>query len=227
MPRILSRLRSRHAKSSRKTAGKPAVISQLGQIFRDGSVTLRPRFPQQNLSAMRGRAQALEVLFARLEGIPDKSTNAAEIQEVLEEIIRKAHDFTASDLVIALRDFRGNPSLKNHLPNAVGKLGRYFSVSSELVCAARDRTCGIFHNIQVEPNKIKVPAPIRDAGYRCMLRSSCSSFTSLIRISRDHGLSARASVPAICAISSFAFMTASKSHEYMAGSTTSGPCRIG
>jgi hypothetical protein len=34
-------------------------------------------------------------------------------------------------------------------------------------------------------------------------------------------------VPAICAISSFAFMTASKSHEYMAGSTTSGPCRIG
>jgi hypothetical protein len=29
---------------------------------------------------MRGRTQALEALFARLEGIPDKSTNAAEIR---------------------------------------------------------------------------------------------------------------------------------------------------
>jgi hypothetical protein len=115
---------------------------------------------------MRGRAQALETLFARLEGIPDKSTSAAEIREVLEEIIRKAHEFPASDLVIALQDFPGNPSLKNHLPNAIGKLGRYFSVSCELVCVARDRTCGIFHNIRVEPYKINVPAPIRDAGYK-------------------------------------------------------------
>jgi hypothetical protein len=29
---------------------------------------------------MRGRTQALEALFAPLEGIPDKSTNAAEIR---------------------------------------------------------------------------------------------------------------------------------------------------
>jgi len=115
---------------------------------------------------MRGRAQALEALFARLEGIPDKSTCAVEIREVLEEIIQKAHDFPASDLVIALRDFLGDPSLKNHLLNAISKLGRYFSVSYELVCAIRDRTCGIFHNIQVEPYKIDVSVPIQDTGYK-------------------------------------------------------------
>jgi hypothetical protein len=69
-------------------------------------------------------ASALEALFARLEGIPDKSTSAVEIREVLEEIIQKAHDFPASDLVITLRGFPGDPSLKNHLPNAIGKLGR-------------------------------------------------------------------------------------------------------
>jgi hypothetical protein len=32
------------------------------------------------------------------KGILDNATNAAEIRVVLEEIIRKAHEFTASDL---------------------------------------------------------------------------------------------------------------------------------
>jgi hypothetical protein len=85
---------------------------------------------------MRVQAKALEALLVRLEGIPDKSTNAAEMGEVLEEIIRRAHDFPANDLTLALRNVPENPSLKNHLPNAIGKLGRYFSVSCELVCAA-------------------------------------------------------------------------------------------
>jgi hypothetical protein len=115
---------------------------------------------------MRSQAKALETLFVRLEGIPAKSTNAPEMGEVLEEIVRKAHDFPVVDLVAALRDVVENPSLKDHLPNAIGKLGRYFSVSLELVCAARDRTCSIFHNIQVEPFMIDVPVPIRDAGYK-------------------------------------------------------------
>lgn len=114
---------------------------------------------------MIGQAKALEALFARLESIPDKSINAAEIQEVLGEIIRKAHDFPVGDLVIALGDFPDSV-LKNHLLNAIGKLGRYFSVSRELVCAARDRTYSIFHDIQVEPYEIEVPEPIRNANYK-------------------------------------------------------------
>jgi hypothetical protein len=132
-------------KKSRKTVGKTAVISQLGQIFREGSVTNRPGFPQRSLSAMKDQAQALEALFARLEGILDQSTCATEIQEVLEAIVQKAHEFAApTNLIAALRSVPGNPSLKNHLPNTIGKLGRYYSVSSELVCAPRDRACGIF-----------------------------------------------------------------------------------
>lgn len=67
---------------------------------------------------MRGRAEALEALFARLEGMSDPSASAVEMRDVLEEIVQKAHAFTASDLVTALRDFPGDPSLKNHLPNA-------------------------------------------------------------------------------------------------------------
>jgi hypothetical protein len=54
-----------------------------------------------NLSAIRGQVKALEALFVRLEGISDNSTNAAKIGKVLEEIVRKAHDFPASDLTIA------------------------------------------------------------------------------------------------------------------------------
>ncbi|PSS18506.1 hypothetical protein M430DRAFT_50518 [Amorphotheca resinae ATCC 22711] len=65
-PRILSRLRSQHAKSSRKTAGKPAIIRQLGEILRNTSVRTRPGLPQPNLSAMIGQAEALKAVFARL-----------------------------------------------------------------------------------------------------------------------------------------------------------------
>jgi hypothetical protein len=167
MSRILSRLRSRHAKRSQKTAGKPAVISQLGQVLRDGSITTWSGFPRQSLNDMRDQAKALEDLFIRLEGIPDHSTRVNEIREVLEEIVQKAHEFTAvTDLNRTLRYFSGDPSLKEHLPNAIGKLGRYYSVSSELVCAARDRTCSIFHSIQVEPYKIDVPASIGSVGYK-------------------------------------------------------------
>jgi hypothetical protein len=159
MLRILSRLRSRHATRYQKAAGKPAVIGQLSRVFRDKSVTARPGFSEPSLIDARNTVQNLQDLFARLEDISDMSTGDAEMREILEQIVQRSHELTAAtDLSLALRGFSGDPSLKRHLPEAIGKLGRYYSVSSELVCAARDRTCGIFHSIQVEPYKIDVPS---------------------------------------------------------------------
>ena len=121
---ILSRLRSRHARSW-KSNGKPAIISQLVQVLGDRSVTSRPGFSQQSLDNARIRARALEVLFVRLEGIAEPSTKTAEMREVLEKIIQQAHELTAAtDLSIAVRDFTGNPNLKRHLPDTIGKLPR-------------------------------------------------------------------------------------------------------
>jgi hypothetical protein len=119
----------------------------LGEILRSRSLRAGLGLLPPNLSAIRGQAKDLEALFVRLEGISDNSANATEMGEVLEEIVRKAYDFPSNDLTLALQDVPENPSLKNHLPNAISKLGCYFSVSCKLVYAARDRTCSIFYNI--------------------------------------------------------------------------------
>ena len=91
---------------------------------------------------MRDGAQALQNLFTRLERVSDPSPENIEIQEVIGEIVKAAYDFTiATHLDAALQTFSGDPTLKKYLPEAIGKLGRYYSASSELVCAARDRKC--------------------------------------------------------------------------------------
>lgn len=59
---------------------------------------------------MRAQANDLEALFVRLEGISDKSTNAAEMREVLEEIIRKAHVFLQATSQQPSKMFQGTDS---------------------------------------------------------------------------------------------------------------------
>jgi hypothetical protein len=139
----------------------------LNEVLNDKSVKARPGITEKRLKGVRDRAQALQALFTRLERIPDLSAGTAEIQEILEEIVMEAHEITtAADLSLALQYFSGNPNLKTHLPEAIGKLGRYYSICSELVCAARDTICRAFRNIQVEPFQIEVPASIEDTHYK-------------------------------------------------------------
>jgi hypothetical protein len=101
-------------------------------------------------------------LFTRLESILDPHVEEVEVQKVLGEIVKEAYEFTRkNDLSKALQNFSGNPSLKNHLPEAIGKLARYYSAAFELVCAARDKKCRVFQYIEVEPFEIPTPTYIQ------------------------------------------------------------------
>jgi hypothetical protein len=152
--RILARLRSRHAKT-RKSTGKPALITQLHEAINDKSVKARTGLTK----SLKDRAQSLQDLFSKLEAISNVNSNIAEVHEVIGEIVKQAHELTvASDLSEALQDSKLESGLKKHLTEAIGKLGRYYSAASELVCAARDRKCRVFQNIRVEPFQIKKPA---------------------------------------------------------------------
>ncbi|KAH8762777.1 hypothetical protein BGZ57DRAFT_571030 [Hyaloscypha finlandica] len=53
-----------------------------------------------------------------------------------------------------------DPSLKAYQPEAIGKLGRYYSAASEPVCAARHRDCRLFESIEVELFQIPMPASL-------------------------------------------------------------------
>jgi len=159
--KILSRLRSRHAPKSRKTAGKAELIPLLSAALNDSSV--RPSSISKSiLKDLRDRTKKLEILSQRLESLPVLDIETSATQDILMEIITQAYEFTLKpNLHAALRtSLTLNPSLVKFLPDAFGKLGRYFSVASELVCAARDRKCRVFSTIRVESCQIEVPSTV-------------------------------------------------------------------
>ncbi len=112
------------------------------------------------LKESRSRTRDLEYLFTQLESITDLDAEQSEAQSIVAEIVKRAHAFCeATNLTAALRPSMLNPSLKEHLPDAMGKLGRYYSASSELVSIARHKEYRLFENIQVEHFQITFPAP--------------------------------------------------------------------
>jgi hypothetical protein len=157
--RILSRIRSRHiGRRTRKTNGKTPLITQLCDTIRENSLKRKMN------ETGRENMQALQALFARLEGISNLCANRNEAEEVLAKIVKAAYEFTkATDLASVLEDLKLNPSLKEHIPKAMTKLGQYFSAASDLVSAARDRSCRLFRNIRIEPFQIQVPPFIKES----------------------------------------------------------------
>jgi hypothetical protein len=96
----------------------------------------------------------------------DLHAETGEAHEVVGEIIKQAHEFPLVTLSAALQSSMLEPTLKQYLPEAIGKLARYYSATFELVCAARDRTCRVFQNIQVEPFQIQMPASLQESPWK-------------------------------------------------------------
>ena len=76
------------------------------------------------------------------------------------ELITQMHDLPSqTKLTLALNSSkRLNPELKKFLPEAVGKLGRYYSISYELVCVARSEEYSIFNSITIETSSTLRPS---------------------------------------------------------------------
>jgi hypothetical protein len=70
----------------------------------------------------------------------------------------------AMDLITLKSSSRLDSGLKSFLPEAVGKLGRYYSISYELVCAARSREYSIFNRIAIEAYPIRRPSQPSNVG---------------------------------------------------------------
>ncbi|KAI9654258.1 MAG: hypothetical protein M1829_000952 [Trizodia sp. TS-e1964] len=160
--RVLSRLRSRHGKTW-KTTGKAALITQLHNAINDKPVQTRSGLTPACLKDGRDRAQALHALFTKLEGMSDLCTETARAHELVAEIVKQVHEFPLATLSAALQSSVLDPSLMRYLPEALGKLGSYYSVAIELICAARHRTCRVFKKVHVEPYQIQKPSSLQEA----------------------------------------------------------------
>jgi hypothetical protein len=141
-----------------KTIGKPALIPQLSTALNDNSVRPSSSITKNVLKGLRDRARNLVVLFTKLESQQAVDMETGDSQDLIMEIVSESYELTMTTLLdTALRTSSNlDPSLVSFLPEAFGKLGRYYSAASELVCAARDRQCRVFLTVQIVPCQIEV-----------------------------------------------------------------------
>ena len=83
---------------TQKTAGRRALITQLNEVLEDKFVNARLGIAKKRLKSVRDRVRALEALFTRLKRISDPSAETAEVQEVLGEIVKEAHEITVAPI---------------------------------------------------------------------------------------------------------------------------------
>ena len=141
------------------------------------------------------------------------------------EIVKQAHAFSlTTDLSRTLQTAMIEPSLKAYLPEAIGKLGRYYSATSELVCAVRHRNCRLFENIYAQPFQIPMPASLSISHWKVHAEIQLLFFIRLIQADSDQGLSAQARVLATRAIYSSPSTAASMYPGPTTGSTLAGSC---
>ena len=148
--RILSRLRSRHAAVTRKTAGKPALSALLNRTVNDPSI--KPSGKSAKARVVRARSQTRKFLEAFDEfetGYNNADPSVS--RDRLIDILIQAHAFDVNDLRVALQSsLLIDPNLKTFLPQAISKLGRYYCVACDLTDAARSSQYTIFGRISVK-----------------------------------------------------------------------------
>jgi hypothetical protein len=157
--RILSRLRSSHAKSSRKTSGKPSLVSQLAAAVKSALAQHGESLPNRKVALLSEMVQKLVVSTTALVAIvvvhEDMSNVQVLLMDMLECFSEMANDDGLSMLLHRVAEF--DPSTREHLIRTVEKLGRYFSASRDLIRAARTKKYTVFNNIAVE--MCQLPGP--------------------------------------------------------------------
>ncbi|KAL8822476.1 MAG: hypothetical protein Q9191_006787 [Dirinaria sp. TL-2023a] len=158
--RILSRLRSKHAKQSSRSKGKSVLITLLDTAIRDQSIKPSPNITVMELADILTKITILKALFLKFEDIQEHSAASSAVQGAAMELITQMHSLASSTkLKVALNSSKTlDPELKAFLPEAVGKLGRYYSICCDLVCIARSEQYPMFKSINIESCPISRPS---------------------------------------------------------------------
>ncbi|KFX95371.1 hypothetical protein O988_05807 [Pseudogymnoascus sp. VKM F-3808] len=142
--------------STLKTTGKAAVITQLNNAINDRTV--------KSTAILTSKSQHLQDLFTELEGIPDIGASPSLAHRIIYEIVTQICVLiSTTKLDLLLSDSKLDPSLKSHIPLALGKLGRYHYAASSLVRVARSKKYHLFRTVLVEPFSIDMPPALDKA----------------------------------------------------------------
>lgn len=136
------------------------LVTLLDTAIQDQSIKSSPNITVLELANVQRRIKTLKALFIKFEDIPEHSAASSEVQDVAMDLIIQMHDLTSQTKLNLALNFskRLNPELKTSLPEAVRKLGRYYSISYELVCVARSEEYSIFNSITIETAPTRRPS---------------------------------------------------------------------
>ena len=151
-PRILSRLRSSHAKRSRKTEGKPELPPLLSRAVHDESIVGHDETARSLITSIRSNAIGLAQRFSDFERARGNDSPSTVSQDLLIEILIEIDKFDVDGLQTVLAmSCTLDPSLKAYLPQAMSKIGGYYRIACDLIDAARSPELTIFRRISVRP----------------------------------------------------------------------------
>ena len=148
--RILLRLSSKHAPKSQRNAlnariPKPPPTKLLQRVT--DKLAPGPTLDRNQIDDLRSKQRALSASFKELEdSAPD--LRSSDTQDVIIRILKEAHSLSNSrDREAAL----GAAGSSSSVGRTLGKLGRYYSCSRDLINLARSSEYTIFQEVSVEP----------------------------------------------------------------------------
>ncbi|KAL9630552.1 MAG: hypothetical protein Q9204_004664, partial [Flavoplaca sp. TL-2023a] len=148
-PRILSRLRSKHAARTRKTSGKPELLRLLNTTIHDKSLTSRDRLTKARILRLQASALQLWKDFCNFEISRGSGDAAGTSCDILLALLIRISEFDVASLQIVLRSSTVDPSIKYSLPVAISKIGRYYNITCDLIDASRSAQCILFSRISI------------------------------------------------------------------------------
>lgn len=150
-PRILSRLRSRHAARTRKTMGKPGLLPLLSRTIHDKSIHGRDETTKTSLTRIQSSSKQLSEKFSDFEAARESDSTNNASRDMLLDVLTRTSEFDVCSLQTALESSPFiDPSLKTYLPLAISKLGRYYCIACDLIDAARSSQYTLFRRISVQ-----------------------------------------------------------------------------
>ena len=175
--RILSRLRSKQAARTSKTLGRPDLLALLSKTINDPFIG---QGTKAELLKARSQSERLSRTFESFETAYHTSHLVGAPLDILVDVVIQAHEFDTRNLKELLQSWPSKDlTLKSFLPEAVGKLGRYYSIACDLVDAARQSNYTMFQRIFVEtlnkPMLNKSHAADNSAGFEDVLQRVASS----------------------------------------------------
>lgn len=158
LPRILTRLRSRHctAKQGHHRPDRKPLIAQLRLATRD-NISRLANLTSEEAKVLKLSVKSIHGSSVKLEALSNLNEQRAKAVALVQDIIRQTHNlakqpgFTKALAWSTLMD----PNGTHHIPTSIAKLAKYFSIATELVSAARDTSSRIFHDITVEGGRIE------------------------------------------------------------------------